>query len=462
MDMLENILFDELEIGQKDSIERTLTDKDIKAFALISGNVNPAHLDPEYAKLGLFHQRIGPGLWGGILISGVLGTKLPGPGTIYLNQTLSFRKPVYIGDRIKIELTVADKFPETKRVILYCRCTNQNGEIVITGQAEVIAPTKKFKQEAAHLPEIFLYDEGKKLRDLIDRAAKMKGRLSIGVIHPTNEQSIKGVVLAAENNLIDPVLIGPVKRINQAAKELGVDISAYKIVAAKDEVVATKKAVELVHSGEINALMKGEIHTDVMMRIIVSREANLRTDRRISHVAVFDVPEYHKLMFVSDAAINILPDLKTKKDIVQNAIDLAQFMGIKKPKVALLSAVEVELKGLPATADIKELCKMAETGEITGAILEGPLAFDIAISKWAANSKHVKSAVAGDPDILIVPNIEVGNIMGKALEYLAHATYAGMVIGTKVPIVLTSRAVDPIERLASCALAKIYVSAQKK
>ena len=279
--------------------------------------------------------------------------------------------------------------------------------------------------------------------------------------HPCEESALTGAVEAAQAGLITPILVGPVAKIEQIAKAANVDLGNLEIVDAEHSVGSAKKAVELVKEGRAEVLMKGSLHSDELLSAIVSREGGLRTGRRISHVFVMDVPTYHKVLIVTDGAINIAPTLEDKVDICQNAIDLAISLGLDKPKVAILAAVEVVNSKMPATLDAAALCKMAERGQIKGAILDGPLAFDNAISKQAAQTKGIRSPVAGDPDILLAPDLEAGNILAKQLSFLANADSAGMVLGARVPVILTSRADSVRSRIASCAVAKLVAHARR-
>ena len=281
------------------------------------------------------------------------------------------------------------------------------------------------------------------------------------VAHPCEESALTGAVEAAQAGLITPILVGPRVKIEETAKSANVDISKIEIVDAPHSVEAAKQAVQLVREGRAEVLMKGSLHTDELMSAIVSREGGLRTGRRISHVFIMDVPTYHKVLIVTDAAINIAPALEDKVDIVQNAIDLAISLGVEKPKVAILCAVETVNSKMPATLDAAALCKMAERGQIKGGILDGPLAFDNAISKEAAKTKGIKSPVAGDPDILLAPDLEAGNILAKNLSFLANADSAGMVLGARVPVILTSRADSVRSRIASCGVAKLVAHARR-
>jgi phosphotransacetylase len=271
---------------------------------------------------------------------------------------------------------------------------------------------------------------------------------------------LAGAVEAAEKGLIVPILVGPSAKIASVAKASGIDLGKFQIVDTPHSNASAAKAVELIREGIAQVLMKGSLHTDELMMAIVAREGGLRTGRRISHAFIMDVPTYHKVLIVTDGAINIAPTLEDKVDICQNAIDLAIALGLKKPKVAILAAVETVTSKMPATVDAAALCKMAERGQITGGILDGPLAFDNAISKQAAETKGVNSDVAGDPDILLAPDLEAGNILAKQLSFLARADSAGMVLGARVPVILTSRADSVRSRIASCAVAMMVAHAR--
>jgi phosphate acetyltransferase len=281
------------------------------------------------------------------------------------------------------------------------------------------------------------------------------------VAHPCEATALWGAVEAAQKGLIAPYLVGPATKIEEIADSFKIDLGNLPIVDVPHSHAAAVKAVELIREGKAEILMKGSLHTDELMSAVVSREGGLRTGRRISHVFVMDVPTYHKVLIVTDGAINIAPTLEDKVDICQNAIDLAISLGLEKPKVAILAAVETVTSKMPATIDAAALCKMAERGQITGAILDGPLAFDNAISTQAAETKGIKSAVAGDPDILLAPDLEAGNILAKQLSFLANADSAGMVLGAKVPVILTSRADSVRSRIASCGVAKLVAHARR-
>jgi phosphate acetyltransferase len=281
------------------------------------------------------------------------------------------------------------------------------------------------------------------------------------VVHPCDETSLRGPCEAAELGIITPILVGPAEKITTVARQHGIDISRYQLVDEPHSEAAAAKAVQLIHEGKGELLMKGSLHTDELMRAVTSGTTGLRTARRISHVFIMDVPTHADTLFITDAAINIFPDLEAKRDIVQNAIDLFTQIGLGTPLVGILSAVETVTPKIPSTIDAAALCKMADRGQITGGILDGPLAFDNAISPQAAEIKGIKSAVAGHAQILVVPDLEAGNMLAKNLTFLSNADAAGIVLGARVPIVLTSRADSVRSRMASCGVAVLYAHARR-
>jgi phosphate acetyltransferase len=298
--------------------------------------------------------------------------------------------------------------------------------------------------------------------DRLLTAAKAIRPATTPVVHPCDESSLRGAAEAASTGLITPILVGPALKIKDAATKHGIDIGGLEIVDAPHSEAAATKAVELIHEAKGEMLMKGSLHTDELMRSVTAK-TGLRTSRRISHVFVMDVPAYADTVFITDAAINIFPDLDCKRDIIQNAIDLFTQAGFgTQPRVAILSAVETVTSKIPSTIEAAALCKMADRGQITGGLLDGPLAFDNAIDKEAASIKGIKSEVAGRAQILVVPDLEAGNMLAKNLAYFAKADGAGIVLGARVPIVLTSRADSLRARLASCAVAALYADARRR
>jgi phosphate butyryltransferase len=444
-DFIENRIFDELTLGESASLSHTVTQRDIDLFATVTGDVNPAHVDPAYAQTDMFHHVIIHGMWGAGLISAVLGTKLPGPGTIYLGQELRFRHPVNIGDTITATLTVKEKKPEKGDVTLDCVCANQDGQAVITGTAFIRAPKEKLRLKRTVLPEVIV-GRHDALHEILARAG---GGVPVptAVVYPVDAVSLGAAVAAAAFGLIAPILIGPAEKLHA----LGLEIGAFRIIDIAGPAEAAAEGVRLAMAGEAALLMKGELHTDVLMHAVVS--LGLRGEGQISHVYLLDVPGYPRPLLLTDAAINITPGLEEKAGIIRNAIGLAHAIGIAQPKVAILAAVETITPRQPSTLDAAALCKMADRGQITGAVLDGPLAFDNAVSAAAAAEKGIISPVAGLADILVVPDLEAGNMLAKQLTFMSGAEAAGVVLGAKIPIILTSRADSARTRLASCALA---------
>ncbi|MDX8352854.1 bifunctional enoyl-CoA hydratase/phosphate acetyltransferase [Cognatiyoonia sp. IB215182] len=456
---IENRPFDEIAIGDSAELVRTLTAQDIDAFAAVSGDVNPAHVDQEFAEADIFHKVIAHGMWGGALISNVLGTKLPGPGTIYTNQTLKFLKPVGVGDTVTVRVTVTEKDEENKRLTLDCICTNGDDKPVISGQAVVIAPEKKIKRPRVVMPDLVMHQRGGGYDNLLEEARKLPP-LSVAIVHPCDADSLAAALKLRDIGLVEPLLVGPIARIKDVAAAEALDLGGVEIIDTEHSHASAEAAVALVRDGRARALMKGALHTDEIMSAVVSKQGGLRSERRMSHVYVMDVPTYPKPLLITDAAINIAPDLRTKADIVQNAIDLAHTIGIAEPKVALLSAVETITPRLQSTVEAGALCKMADRGQIKGGVLDGPLAFDNAISMRAVATKGITSPVAGQADILVSPDLEAGNMIAKQLMYLAGAEAAGIVLGAQVPIILTSRADDTRTRIASAAIAVLFNKAR--
>jgi phosphate acetyltransferase len=460
-EFIENRTYDEIAVGDTATLVRTLRPEDIQMFAIMSGDINPAHVDPEYAHSSLFHEVIAHGMWGGALISTVLGTQFPGPGTIYIDQTLHFSRPVRVGDTLSVKVTCKSKFDHNHHMILDCICTNQDGHKVIAGTAEVLAPTEKIKRHKADLPEFRLAESRhQRYHHLLD-LSKGLSAIPMAVANPVDADSLKGALLARDEGLIQPFLVGPEDKIRALAEKEGLGLQGCRIVNVAHFRAAAETAVALARSKKVEALMKGALHTDELMVEVVDKDG-LRTGRRISHVFLMDVPTYPRPLMITDAAVNVDPSLEDKVDIVQNAIDLAHMLKIPEPKVALLAAVETVNPKMRATVDAAALCKMADRGQITGGLLDGPLAYDNAISMVAARTKGIKSAVAGQADILLVPEIESGNMLAKQLEYLADALAAGIVLGAQVPIVLTSRADSAETRAASTAIAVVMAHARRQ
>lgn len=460
MEFLENRTFEEIKVGDFASLSRTLTQKDIQIFAIMSGDINPAHVDAEYAQSDMFKKIIGHGMWGGALISTVLGTELPGPGTIYVTQSLRFKGPVGIGDTVTVTVTAIEKKPEKNRVIFNCECRNQDDKVVIEGQAEVIAPTKKIRREKIVMPEISLR-RSSSLFDAYIEKAKSIGVLRTAVIQPKHPKILQSVYDAVKEGLIDPILIGRRDRIQAAADEAEIDISNYELIEAENSHAAISRAVELARSKEVGLLIRGGATREDLLQAISKHERGLKTERALSYAAVLDVPTYAKALIITDTLVNINPTLDEKRDITQNAIDFANALGIEIPKVALLSGSDNVNRGIQSTIDASALCKMAERGQIRGGIIDGPLTFDNVISIEVAAAKGITSPVIGDADILVMPNMETGAIVTKQLEYLAESRNAGLVLGGLVPVLMSH--IHHIRLgTVSCALAILETDFQRR
>lgn len=461
---MQNITFDELQIGQTASLKRTLTQKDIELFALVSGDVNPAHLDQAYADESLFRGVIGHGMWSGGLISTVLGTVMPGPGTIYMGQEMSFLAPVRIGDEVTVSLTVQTKHESKPIVVFDCICQNAKGEVVVKGSAKVLAPTQKINVDRPQLPSVEIYDNDQYKKVLAQ--CEHLNKLKTAVVFPMRKAALEAVLDAVDKDLMVPVLIGPKQKIRALAKESGIKLPAkWEIISVPNSFEACAKAVSMAAKGEVDAIMRGSATTKELMKAVVTPKSGLLTSRRISHAHILHIPAYHKPLIITDTMINIAPTIKDKIDICQNAIDLWHVLFSKsedeKAKVALLAAIETIDTDMPATTDAACLAKMGDRGQITGALLDGPLAFEHVITAQTIEEQGITSDVAGDADILLVPNIESGNSLAKQLSLFGHASSSGVVLGAKVPIILVDRKDSLRARLMSCALAILIANQQR-
>jgi len=458
-DFLENRVYDDIQIGQTAELQRTLTRDDIALFSKVSGDLNPTHVDENYARASGAKGVVGHSLWATGLISSLLANVLPGPGTVYRSQDSHFHRPVELGDSLTARIKVLEKRSD-HAVLFECRVVNQRGETVMDGTAAVTAPTEPLRIAVAEVPDVSVrhHDSFAALFDKVKPVVP----IPTAVVHPVDQVSLEGAMDAAKSALIDPILVGPQHRIRAVAEQYGIDIASTEVVDVEHSHAAAAKAVELIRNGTAEILMKGSLHTDEVLSAVLSRTDGIRTARRISHVFVMDVPTYPKILLISDAAVNVAPDLAAKADICQNAIDLAHTIGVERPKVAILSAVETISPKIASTLDAAALCKMADRGQIRGAILDGPLAMDNAINPEAARIKKIDSDVAGVADVLIAPDLEAGNILAKQLIFLANAEAAGIVLGARVPIVLTSRADSVRTRHASVATAVLHAHAVRQ
>lgn len=459
MPTIENRTFDQIALGDSASLARTLTMADIELFAVMSGDVNPWHLDEAAARRCGFDRIAGHSQWGAALLSTLIGTRLPGPGSRYVEQDLRFSKPIYPGDTVRASVTVREKRAADHAVVLDCRCVDDHDEIVLQGVAVVTAPTEHLSLEIPELPEI-AFRRHQRFDTLIARTKPVEP-VTCAVAWPCSGDALLGPLAAGREGIIAPILVGAETVIRAAAEAQGESLVGCRIVDCADPRSAATQCVALAREGQAATLMKGSLHTDELMSAVVSKTAGIRTARRISHVFAMDVPAYDRALFITDAAINIAPNLADKRDIIQNVVDLLTALGLAEPRVAILSAVETVNEKIPSTIEAAALCKMADRGQITGAIVDGPLAFDNAISEQAARIKKIVSPVAGRADVLVVPDLEAGNMLVKQLSYFAGADGGGIVLGARVPIILTSRADSVKARVASAAIAQLYVHARR-
>jgi len=438
--------FEELKLGDSAEITRKLGQGE--------GPAPLSSLASDAAGEGHAAHLVAQSAWLTALILEVIDAHLPGPGTRLIGHRLDFERPLTPAEPVTARVTLREKIAEPQELILDCVCVDQAKRTLASGQARVIPPIQK-SQSPAMAPSAPPHEVGARYRELIT-AAKRLPPIRTAVVHPCDAASLVGALEAAEEGLIIPILVGPEPKIRAAAEAAGRSLDGVELVAAPHSHAAAERAAALAREGRVEALMKGALHTDELMAAALDPAMGLRTERRMSHVFAIDAPHYPKPLFITDAAINIYPDIETKRDIVQNAIDLARSLAIDPPKVAILSAVETINPKIPSTVDAAALCKMADRGQITGGLLDGPLAFDNAVSKEAARAKGIVSPVAGEADILVAPDLEAGNMLAKQLVYLAGAEIAGLVLGARVPIILTSRADGVLSRLASSALAQIF------
>ncbi len=452
---IENKTFEELSPGDSAEIRRLVTQDDLIVFANVSGNHNPMHLFDQDGDGDGQNEALAPGMFLGSLISAVLGNILPGAGSLYHSQDLKFLGHAHAGEELCARVTVKSTDPAARQVVMDTTIERiSDGVMLVEGTACIEAPDHKLHYDTHDLPGLIV-QRHRHFEKLLARAEPLPA-LKTAVVCPDEPNSLGGALLAHQHTIIDPILVGDAEKIRAVAAELGRSLDGIEVIDAPNHHDAARLCVQLVNVGKAQALMKGHLHTDDLLRPALDKQTGLRAGRRFTHVFVMDVPGLAHPLLVTDAAINIAPDLKTKMDICQNAIDLALSLGIEEPKVGVLSAVETVNPDMPSSVDAALLSKMADRGQITGGLVEGPLAMDNAVDLAAARTKGIKSPVAGRAEVLVVPNLDAGNMLAKQLTYISHAEGAGLVLGARVPIILNSRADDDMARLASCAVAALH------
>ena len=433
-EVIESKTFDEIRRGDTASSERSFASADLRAWTVLSGSSDGQ------AAVGLATS----------LFSSLAESRLPGPGSVIRSIAVAINGPMKPGSA-KTTLVVKSKVPERRVVILDGTCADATGGIIASAVLEVEPSASKQRGGIAEHCLDRLVDECRGLKPILT-----------GVVYPCSAGALSGAIDAAKDGLITPVLFGPEKEIKAVAAKANLDISGFKIVDVADPAESAQRAAIAAGAGEIQALMKGSLHTDVLLHAVLDKEAKLRTGRLLSHCALISAPQYARRVVVTDAALNIAPDTNQKRDICQNAIGFARAMGIDTPKVAILAAVEVVNTKMPATTDGAILAKMADRRQIVGGIVDGPLDLDAAVDAEAARIKHIVSPVAGSADVLVVPNIEAGNMVYKDLVFMADAQSAGLVVGARVPVILTSRADNAEDRRFAAAAAALYANAAAK
>ena len=451
---LENRTYDEMKPGDSAELRRLLTPDDLYVFAAASGNYNPMHLPNVDGDGDGKPDSVAPGMLVASLISAVLGTMLPGPGTLYRSQNLRFLDRARAGDELLSRVSVRSKNGSGEIILETEVLRPSDNTVLVTGEAVVQAPPRKFKVDDLEVPGL-LVQRHRHFEALLERAKPLPP-LVTAVVCPEEDSALEGPLLAQHESIITPILVGNEKKIRAASERLGKQLSDTEVINVTGAMAAAAMACELVNTGRAAAVMKGHLHTDELLRPMLDKAGGLRTGRRFTHIFVMDVPGMPQPLLVTDAAINIAPDLATKVDIVQNAIDVAKSIGIETPRVGVLSAVETVNPEIQSSIDAALLSKMADRGQIKGGEVDGPLAMDNAVSMAAARTKGIHGGVAGRANVLVVPGIDAGNMLAKQLAFVSHAEGAGIVMGAKVPVILNSRSDSAMSRLASCAVAALH------
>jgi phosphate acetyltransferase len=424
---------EELRVGQTTSLTRNFDCGQLKAWGSATGEC----VSCGEGGLGIIVA----------MLSGLASSRLPGPGSVLQSVAIKLRRPIRAGDRIEARLTVKDKQIADKNVLLDALCTDADGNTIAAGTLETLAPPEALPLKASH-----------SLDKLLEDCAALPA-MTTGIVWPLSEESLAGAMKSADAGLIDPILYGPKDSLQRLASQTGIDLNHLQIEEASDPDEAAAKAVLAAAAGRLKALMKGSLHTDTLLHAVLHKDAKLTTGRLMSHCALISAPTYSQRIVLSDVALNIAPSVDQKRDICQNAIGFALAMGISEPRVAVLSAVELVETRMASTLDAAVLAKMADRGQIVGAIVDGPLDLDAAVDPEAARVKHINSPIAGRANVLIVPNIEAGNMVYKEFAFMADAQTAGLVVGARVPVILTSRADSAAAHRFSAAAAVLYANA---
>jgi len=439
MQTIVNKTFDDIAVGDTASTERTLLANDIRAWVSAFGDMSlPGVTDGTQASSGIATA----------ILSALVASALPGPGSLIRATSVTIDGALPVGSPLTARLVVRAKQPDTGIVILDGQCSDSEGRVFATAKLDVLAPTRRQEHQIAE----------HRLTGLVERCRGLKP-MPTGVVHPCSADALGGAVEAAESDLIIPVLFGPEAEIRRVADQAHLNIDGYQIVDTEGPEDSASKAADAAKMGKVAALMKGSLHTNVFLHAVMQKDANLLVGRLVSHCAMVSVPTYARRFVISDAALNIAPDTDAKRDICQNAIGFARALGVDLPKVAVLAAVEMVETRMPATLDGAILAKMADRGQIVGGVVDGPLDLDAAVDAEAARIKRIESPIAGLADVLIVPNIEAGNLVYKNLTFMADAQTAGLVVGARVPLILTSRADTAAVRRFSAAAAVLYAEA---
>ncbi|MCR9147880.1 MAG: bifunctional enoyl-CoA hydratase/phosphate acetyltransferase [Rhodobacteraceae bacterium] len=452
-DRVENRPFDRLRVGDSDSIRRKIRHADLQIFVTFAGNVMDHAVDRQMAADTGYRAAMSTGGLAQGLVLALVSTRFPGPGTSLQSLRFDIEDALTEGDVAVAEARVTKRDEKTGTVTLDCHCAHADGRPVLRGRIVARAPDTQVSRPFGRAVALGTGAQPDRF-ERIEEMGRAAGPIRMAVVNPVDAPSLDGALDSAQAGLIEPVLIAPRAALEATADAAGVHLAHVEIIDVTDARAAAQKAAALAAKGDCAAIMKGKLHTDTLLRAVLDNH-DLRTHRRLSHVFVEDVPGYPRLLFVADGAVNIAPDLMVLRDIVQNAVDLARALGVERPKVAMLSAVESVTPDIPSTINAAAICKMADRGDITGADIDGPLALDNAVSEQAARIKGITSRVAGHADILIAPDLEAANILAKDLDHLAGADAAGIALGASVPIALTSRADTARERRASAAVAAI-------